>query len=212
MLTALTIDEFLARTASADPVPGGGSISALTAAAAAALVEMVAQVTLGKKGFASVDADMRRVAAQAAGLRPRLAAAVDADAAAFNRVMAAVRLPKSTETQQNERRRAVQAALKGAVEVPLQTARDALQLLDLAQTAVQIGNPNAVTDGLVAAMTARTAVCGALYNAAVNLKSIQDEAYRAGITREVKALRRDAEKKEAAVRAVVEQAHALLAD
>ena len=175
MLVNLSVEAFLEQTASKAPVPGGGSIAALNGAIAASLVEMVANLTLGRKGFESVTGRMTELAETARACRRRMVRNVDRDSEAFDQVMKAFRLPKTTDAQQRERAAAVQEAFKEAARIPLAVAEDALQLLDLAAEVVGSGNPNAVTDGAVGVLTARTAVLGALYNVRINLQSIRDE-------------------------------------
>jgi formiminotetrahydrofolate cyclodeaminase len=188
LLADQTIIEFLEQTASAEPVPGGGSVSALCAALAAALSEMVANLTVGRKGYESVQAEMKAVAASASKLRQKFVRAIDQDSDAYRQVLAAFRLPKTTEAEKETRTRSIQKAFKQAASIPFAVAYDALQLLDLAAEVVEKGNQNAVTDGLVGAMAARTAILGALYNVKTNLGSITDSEFVAKLTKEAGAL------------------------
>ncbi|HNS38575.1 MAG TPA: glutamate formimidoyltransferase, partial [Anaerolineaceae bacterium] len=135
--------DFLDQLASATPAPGGGSAAAHTGAAGAALVAMVARLTIGKKKYESVKDQMWALIEQAETLRAELTAAVDEDAAAFEAVMAAFKLPKDTEEQQAARNAAVQQATFAAAQVPLTVARRAVQVMDLALQAAQLGNLNA---------------------------------------------------------------------
>lgn len=194
----MSVAELAKITASDAPAPGGGSISAMAGAYGAALAEMVAGLTLGRKKYEGVQADMERVAREAGEIRRDLLECMQRDASSFDAVMAAMALPKSTDVEKAIRREAMQFALKAAAESPMFVAERAAQALNLAEIAVCSGNPNAVTDGLCGAMLARTAALGALYNVRVNLLSIQDEAYRAQMLercRELKqtVLRREAE-------------------
>ena len=177
MLVNLSVEAFLEQTASKAPVPGGGSIAALNGAMAASLVEMVANLTIGRKGFESVTGRMTELAETARACRRRMIRNVDLDSEAFAQVMNAFRLPKDTDAQQRERTAAVQEAFKEAARIPLAVAEDAMQLLDLAAEVVDSGNKNALTDGAVGVLTARTAVLGALYNVRINLQSIRDETF-----------------------------------
>ena len=188
MLVNLTITELLAKTASSEPVPGGGSISALNAAMAAALTEMVAGVTIGKKGYENVEEDMKNVARKASALRDKFTGEIDRDSDAYNQVVAAFKLPKATDAEKKRRAEAIQEGLKEATRVPLGVAKDAFALIDLVEIAVKKGNKNAVTDGAVAAMAARTAVLGALYNVKINLNSIKDANFVSQITAEIAEL------------------------
>lgn len=177
MLAALSVAELLNKTASSDPVPGGGSIAALGAAVSASLAEMVANLTVGKKGYEAVEKEMRAVAEKMRPLREKLLKDMDRDADAYNEVFSAFKLPKSTEEEKEKRELTIQDGLKHATLVPWGVAEDAFSILKLAHTVITRGNRNAVTDGAVAAMMARTAVLSALYNVKINLGSIKDQAF-----------------------------------
>ncbi|EHL10680.1 cyclodeaminase/cyclohydrolase family protein [Peptoanaerobacter stomatis] len=177
MLKELSVKDFIYETASDSPAPGGGSVAALSAASAAALIEMVANLTLGKKGYEEVTAQMENVKKVAGEYKEKFINYIDEDSDSFNKIMAAFKLPKDTDEQKAERTKVVQEAFKGAATVPLNVGKDAFALLELAKTVVLKGNQNAVTDGAVAAMQARTAVHGAFYNVKINLGSIKDEAF-----------------------------------
>lgn len=196
MLTDLSIKSYLAKTASSDPLPGGGSSAALNAALAAALTEMVANLTIGRKGFEAVDADMRAVAEKAAAFRTRLAADVDRDSDAYARVLTAFQMPKATEAEKTERLRAVQDAFKEAARVPLGVARDAVAIMDLGRVVISKGNPNAASDGAAGVLAARMAARTAVYNVRINLGSIRDEAFVSELRREADRLEVEAEAKE----------------
>ena len=173
----LSVSALLDLTASDAPAPGGGSISALAGALGAALASMVASLTLGKKGYEDVQEEMTALSAEGKALMDELLAAMDADTEAFNGYMAALALPKSTDEEKAARREAMQKGLKEAALVPLATARLAARVFPLAEAAVRRGNKNAVTDGMVAALTARSAGLGSLLNVRINLASIRDEAF-----------------------------------
>ncbi len=187
----MRVHELLERTASKEPVPGGGSISALAAAAAASLVEMVANLTIGRKGFEDVSGEMEDISRKAMEYRERLTTAIDQDSEAYAKVMEAFRMPKSEEREKQQRSAAIQKALKGAAEVPLAVAEDALSLLQVAKTVVKKGNPNALTDGLVAVMMARTGALGAIQNVRINLDSLKDQTYVSKLGAHVRAMERD---------------------
>jgi len=186
MLTDLTLTEFLEKTASNSPVPGGGSIAALSAAIAASLSEMVAHLTIGKKGYEVLEEEMQDIAKDAFQYRERLMKYIDKDSNSYNDVIAAFRLPKSTEQEQNNRNGAIQEALKKAALVPLDVARDAFKVIELAGKVIKQGNKNAVTDAAVAVMMARTAALSALYNVKINLASIKDTNFVEEIREEIK--------------------------
>lgn len=196
MLAKLPIDEFLAQTAAGTAVPGGGSVAALSAATAASLVEMVANLTIGKKGFEAVGETMREIAAAACKYREKLLQEMERDANAYTRVLDAFRLPKATEEERVIRLSAVQEAFKEAATVPLGVAMDAQAIMELAIAVIEKGNPNAATDGLVGAMLARTAVLSALYNVRVNLSSIRDGAFVEDCRRQAESIQADVVRKE----------------
>ena len=177
MLTDLTIKDFLKKTASNSPVPGGGSIAALGGAISASLLEMVANLTIGKKGYEEFEEEMKEISIAVLEYRNKLIADIDKDSNAYDAVMAAYRLPKSNDEERDRRSGAIQEALKNAVLVPLEVAKMGLDIIKLAGNIVRDGNKNAITDGAVAAMMARTALLSALYNVKINLSSIKDEAF-----------------------------------
>lgn len=177
MLGNMSVTDFLEKTASNDPVPGGGSIAALSAATAAALTEMVANLTIGKKKYVEVEEEMKEVAKTLLAAREELIRDIDKDADSYDQVMQAFKLPKETEKEIDERKNAIQEATKKAALVPLEVAKKAFGLMEAIEMVVVKGNQNAVTDGAVAAMMARTAVLSALYNVKINLGSIKDVAF-----------------------------------
>lgn len=192
----LTVKELLAKTASNTAVPGGGSVAALSAAIAASLSEMVANLTFGKAGFEAVEEEMKEIAKHASQYREKLVKAIDRDSDAFTKVLAAYKLPKRTEQEQRERKAAVQEALKNASSVPLNVAEDALAILELGGRVLKKGNENAVTDGAVAVMMARTAILSALYNVKINLVSVTDEKFVNEIEGRINGIGNRAEKRE----------------
>lgn len=203
MLAELTINDFLNETASGTAVPGGGSVAALSASLAASLTEMVANLTIGKKKYAAVEEEMQAIAALASELRASLAERIDKDADAYNEVMTAFKMPKGTEQDTQKRLDAIQQGLKNAANVPLSVARDALKVMELAGKVVQKGNKNAVTDGAVGAMTARTAALAALFNVKINLSSIEDDAFVDKLAAVVRDLEARVEKKEKEILSLV---------
>ncbi|AOY74775.1 cyclodeaminase/cyclohydrolase family protein [Clostridium formicaceticum] len=177
MLTDLTVKDFLQKTASNDPVPGGGSVAALSAATAAALTEMVANLTIGRKKYVEVEEEMKEVVKNVLQVRKELIQDIDRDSDAYNEVMAAFKLPKETEEEVRSRKAAIEEATKKAALVPLSVAQKAFVMMEAVEKVVTKGNQNAVTDGAVAAMMTRTAVLSALYNVKINLGSIQDTGF-----------------------------------
>ena len=203
MLKDLTISEFLEQTASSEPLPGGGCTAALNAALAASLTEMVANLTIGRKEYQAVEEDMQEIAQAAAKLRAKLQDDIDNDARAYQAVLTAFKLPKNTEDEKKQRSGAIQQAFKTAATVPLGVARDALRIMDLAARAITGGNPNAVTDGSVAVLAARTAAIAAAYNVKINLSAIKDKAFVAELTQQIEELERQVVEKEKGILAKV---------
>jgi formiminotetrahydrofolate cyclodeaminase len=177
MLVDHTVRELLERVASGEPVPGGGSIAALCAALAAGLAEMVAHLTVGRLDDPALDREMNDLIDRARALRSELTRAVDHDSEAYSKVMQAYRGPKSTDELKRLRTEAIQEALKEAARVPLAVAEMGVEILGLASIAVNKGNRNAVTDGLVGALMARSAVLAAIANVRINLQSIIDVGF-----------------------------------
>ena len=192
----LTIESFAALTASDAPTPGGGSVSAVAGVLGVALSEMAVNLTIGKAGYEEVEDEMKVLAQKAAELRERLLKDAQKDTEAFTLYMEALRMPKDTEEQMAVRSKAMQNGLKVAAQVPLGAAKTAAEIFPVAETVVQKGNKNAVTDGMASAMLARTAVLGALLNVKINLGSIKDEAFVAEMQAEVDALTELAEASE----------------
>lgn len=188
MLVDLTIKEYLEKTASNTAVPGGGSGAALSAAVAASLVEMVAKLTISKKGFEEVQAQMKKTAKRASQTRQELTKQIDGDANAYNQVMTAFTLPRETDEEKKLRSEAIQNGLKQAVLVPLGVAKAALQIIELARKVVTKGNKNAVTDGIVGVTMARTAAMGALFNVKINLSAIKDSNFVSEVSAQVTQL------------------------
>lgn len=188
----MTLDEFTAKTASKAAVPGGGSVAALCGALAASLSAMVASLTIGKKGYEDKNEQMTELFDKAEALREKLLADIDRDCECFDGYIKVLSLPKDTEEQKAERSKAMQAALKASAEAPLDAARSSMQVIPLAREAVISGNKNAVTDGLISAMLARTAVLSALLNVKINLGSIKDSEYVEKTADEVARLEREA--------------------
>ena len=173
-----TLKEFLAAVAAPTPTPGGGSVSALAGALSVALSRMVAGLARGKQGYEGVESELAQLEARARNVQDRLEALIEEDARAYEAVMAARRLPKSTEAEKAFRVEAMQAAYRTATEVPLETMELCLEALELAETAAKKGNRGAVTDAAVAILLAEAATRGASLNVRVNLESIRDESFR----------------------------------
>ena len=190
-LQDLAVKEFIDKVTGNDPVPGGGSVSALNGSLAASLAAMVANLTVGRKKYAEVNDEMEGLSARLTGLSAQLLNDVDRDAEAYDRVFAAFKLPKETNEEKAVRTEAIQRETKYAAEVPMEVARTVHAMLPLIDTVARKGNSNAVTDACVAVMCARTAVLGALLNVRINLTSITDEAFVKEMSAEAERLERE---------------------
>jgi formiminotetrahydrofolate cyclodeaminase len=177
MLVNMTVKDFVEEVGSESPAPGGGSVAALCGALGGALAAMVANLTIGKKGYEGAADEMEAVKAKGSGLQNSLLAMVDKDTEAFNKVMAAFKLPKASEDDKATRREAIQSAMKGAAQSPFEIMKASREVLDLAQAVAAKGNQNSITDACVAALLADAAVKGAALNVKINLSSIKDEAF-----------------------------------
>jgi formiminotetrahydrofolate cyclodeaminase len=183
----MTVGRFGEVLASGDPTPGGGCASALAGSLAAGLAAMVARTTAKSKKFAERATEMQAIAEEADRLRGTLLALVDEDARAFDGVMAAFRMPRETSEQQAVRAQAIQQAYKTAVGPPVQVCDRALRVLELAQAVAERGTPSAASDAGVGALLAATALEGAALNVWINLSSITDESFRAGLGERIRA-------------------------
>lgn len=167
---------FLDSLAAGTPTPGGGSAAAHAGAMGAALVAMVARLTLGKKKYAQVEKRMQEIVDRADELRAELQKAVIQDAQAFEAVMAAYRLPDKSEAEKQARKAAIEQATHGAAEVPLQVARWAVEVLQLAAESAAVGNVNATTDAGSGAAMAGASLRASAMNVRVNAASVEDDA------------------------------------
>lgn len=198
-LRKLTVEGFINETASSSPAPGGGSIAALNAASSAALITMVANLTLGKEKYAAVEGDMKEVAAKAGALKDDFLALIDEDSNAFNKIMAAFKLPKDTDEAKKARSAAIQDTTKGAALVPFKVGQKANELFALAEEVITKGNQNAITDGAVAAMNARAAVRGAFLNVKINLGSIKDGLFVEDLQKKMAEIENEVDAREKAL-------------
>lgn len=177
MIKSKPVHTFLEELASKSATPGGGSAAAVMGAMGAALVGMVCNLTVGKKNYEAVDADMRALLQRADVLRERLAGMVRADVEAFDKVMAAYGLPKETDEQKSQRSVAIQSALKYATDVPMECARACAEVIALSREAAEKGNRNVLSDAGVAVMAAYGALKSAALNVYVNTGTIRDPAF-----------------------------------
>ncbi len=196
MLKDLGLQAFIDQLESSEPVPGGGSVAALCSALASALSGMVANLTIGKKNYEDVSEQMLTIASKMTAHKQVFIDLIDKDANSFDSVMKAYKLPKETDEEKAYRSQMIQDGMKYAASVPLDVAEKTEMLFDDIAELVKLGNVNAQTDALVAAMMARTAILSALYNVKINLGSIKDEAYVAAMKLRVVSLEKMANKRE----------------
>ncbi len=184
MLVDKTLREFTVELASSSPAPGGGSVAAICGSLSAALTAMVSNLTIGKEKYSAYDNEMKAMRSESEQLRIQLLSLVDEDTEAFNKVMAAFKLPKGS----NERKAALQGAFKGAASVPMRTAHLCYRSMELASVAAKKGNKNSITDAAVAALVAHAGLQGALLNVRINLSSIKDGEFVSKALAEAEAL------------------------
>ena len=184
-----TIEGFLADLASDSPAPGGGAVAGLCAAAGAALISMVCRLTIGREGYEDVDARMGGYLEEADAARAAFLELADRDARAFGSVMEAFKLPKDDDRQKAERSAAIQRAYEGAARVPLEIAQRSVAMMQYARLSIELGNPQAASDGLSAALALHAAALAAIANVAINAASLKDVATAGGLRDEADALR-----------------------
>lgn len=204
-LVRLTLREFTDELSLDSPAPGGGSTAALCGALSAALSSMVANLTIGKKGYEDVQAELKEAAVKAQSAKDEMLRAIDEDTRAFNKVMEAFRLPKGTEEQGREKEVAIESAYVKATRVPLGVLDKSASLLELAKTAAFKGNKSSLSDAGVAALVAEAAAVGAHYNVLINLPNIRDEIFREDVKRKAQSFLEKAHKLATEVRDFVMQ-------
>lgn len=181
LLIDRSIREFLDALESKEPTPGGGSVAALSGSLGASLTAMVGNLTFGRKSFEALDEATKETFNNYFNdiiqIKGRLNDLVDKDVEAFNHFMAALKMPKETEEEKAARKKAMEEATIEALEVPLETAKECLNMLKLQKIFAENGNVNAITDVGVGALMAYAGVEGALFNVIINLKSLKDETY-----------------------------------
>ncbi len=205
-LAAMTLRGFADELSMDSPAPGGGSVAALCGALSAGLSAMVANLTVGKKGYEAVCDELSSTAVEAQALKDFLLEAVDRDTKAFNRVMEAFRLPKTTPEQAEEKDRAIEEANKEATLVPLEVLEKAVDAVSLARIAAAKGNRNSLSDAGVAGLAAQTAGEGAYYNVLINLGGIKDAKFTDQVKRRAAAARKTLDNEGKAVRDIVGRA------
>jgi len=188
-LGAMTVEAFLSVLGSDAPTPGGGAAGAIAGATGAALVAMVGRLTIGKEGFEDLDDRMSVLVERADAARASFLELADRDAHAFDDVMVAFKMPKETDEQRASRSAAIQSGYEVAASVPLEIAKLAVDLMELAEDATAMGNPRAASDGLSGATELYCAVLCAIANVEINAAALKDPARRSGTLDELASLR-----------------------
>ncbi len=204
MLVDLNLTEFANLTASESIAPGGGSIAAYMGALGASLGGMVANLSAHKRGWDHRWEEFSSWAEKGQYYKDQLLKMVDEDTNAFNKIMDAFGLPKSSEEEKALRLQAIQDATKYAIEVPFKVMKLAYESMEMIQTMAEIGNPNSVTDAGVGALAARSAVIGAFLNVKVNAASLNDKTYVEKVIAEGNDIQKNTEEKEKVILNIVE--------
>jgi glutamate formiminotransferase/formiminotetrahydrofolate cyclodeaminase len=205
MPTKKNLNGFLDELASSSPAPGGGSVAALAGALGAALTAMVCNLTIGKKKYGSVEAEMKKILKEAEELRARFTLLIDMDTDAFNKVMEAFGLPKDNDAQKALRDAAIAAATKEATMVPLEVMKHCIDALALAQNVAANGNRNSISDAGVSALMLHAACEAAALNVRINLNGLSDSEFVNWKTDEVISLLKTS-------RMMLEETQAIVAD
>jgi len=194
------VGSFLSDVASAAPAPGGGSVAAHSGALSAALVAMVGRLSLGKKKYKNVEAEMKALVSDADDLRQSFSDAVRRDADAFEAVMLAMKIPKDDDAK---RQAAIEEATINAAEVPLEVATMTLASLKLSEIGAQLGNKNAITDAGTSAALAMAALIGAALNVRINLASLDKSEKSDSIEKQLTLIESEAEKLNKKVNSII---------
>jgi len=203
-LVEMKLTDFIDEVSRESPAPGGGSIAALAGALGASLSSMVSNLTANKRGSNAVDKILNDAAEECQQIKEVLINAIDEDTNAFNSYMNARRLPNKTAEEKKAREDAMQAGLKLAVMVPLNTAKQSYRGIEIAEVVAKNGNPNSITDVGVGAQSAYTGVLGGIYNVLINLKDIKDQKFVDEMKKTCAELKTNAQKKLVEVLSFVE--------
>jgi glutamate formiminotransferase/formiminotetrahydrofolate cyclodeaminase len=195
-LNKMTLREFANETAAESPAPGGGSISAYVGALGVSLGTMVANLSAGKRGWEDKTEFFSEMAIKGQQIKEQLLALVDEDTAAFNKVMEAFGMPKSTEEETAKRKAAIEAANIYAAEVPLRVMQVTYSAFEMLKKMTLEGNPNSITDGTVGALCARTAMEGAYLNILTNVTGINTAEKKAALIEDAEHLMEHARREE----------------
>jgi len=196
---------FIEELAAPTPTPGGGSAAAYVGAMGAALVAMVAGVTIGKKKYADVEAEMQAIRVMAEKLRKELTQAVDDDASSFEILMATFKLPKETDEQKEARQSAIIKATLNAAHVPLHVAEDAVKVMELAIKCAKRGLQSAISDAMSGFAMSRAALTAAGYNVRININSLEDKSAGEKMLAELAELEFEADKLELEIQSVMKE-------
>ncbi|HSR61945.1 MAG TPA: cyclodeaminase/cyclohydrolase family protein [Gammaproteobacteria bacterium] len=177
MIKDKPIQEFLDELASKASTPGGGSAAAIMGAMGAALISMVGNFTVGKKGYEDVEAEAREILEKSEDMRSRMTDMIKADIDVFNRVMGAYGMPKETDEEKTARSEEIQAALKEATDVPLECAKLAREVIELSKPIAEKGNKNVISDAGVAVVAGLAALRSAALNVYINIGGIKDKEF-----------------------------------
>lgn len=188
MMTQNSVEKFLDELASGNPTPGGGSAAAIMGAMGAALVSMVCNVTIGKKGYEAVEAEMKAVREESEHVRRRLTAMVAEDIAAFDSIMSAYKLPKASDDEKARRAAAIQVGLRRATEAPLDCARACAEVIALSRRASEQGYLNVISDGGVGVLAGITGLRSAALNVYINAPALKDRDFAEKATAELRQL------------------------
>jgi len=202
-LVSMSLREFTNELSMDSPTPGGGSVAALCGALSASLSSMVANLTVGKKGYEAAETEMISVAVRAQAVKDDFLGAVDRDTRAFDKVMEALRLPKTTPEQALEKGKALEEAIKEATLVPLQVLEKSVEAVRLSRSVADKGFKNSLSDAGVGGLAASAAGEGAYYNILINLPGIHDEKFKARVRRHAERLKAEIDRASEAIRKII---------
>jgi glutamate formiminotransferase/formiminotetrahydrofolate cyclodeaminase len=203
--TPLRPASFIEELAAPTPTPGGGSAGAYAGAMGAALVAMVSGVTMGKKKYAEVEAEMQAIRVVAENLRKELTQAVDDDASSFEVLMAKFKMPKETDEQKSAREAAITQATMNAAHIPLHVAEHAVKVMELALKCAKSGLQSAISDAASGFAMARASLTAAAYNVRINLNSLEDKSLGKRMLSELAELESAADKLEGEIQLVMKE-------
>lgn len=205
LLVQKTLIDFADTTASESPAPGGGSVSAYVGALGVALGTMVANLSAGKKGWEKQTAYFSDWADKGQAIKDKLIYLVDEDTNAFNAIITAVRMPKATDEEKEQRKIAMREATRYAIQIPLEVMKTAFESFDLVEAMVEKGNVNSISDAGVGGLCLKTAIYGAYLNVKINCAGFDDEDFVASVTQQADQLLEEAIKKEQNIVKAVEK-------